>query len=111
MLKSAWNVNGIKESEVYKMKAKVRRKMLKTIKADWVNLCIYGLEPFWVSLKTVPNFAKYRVLRKWLFLKATFAKHLISRSGVRSSHAPIYLLFSDCGGVAWANGAQLAECG
>ena len=64
-----------------------------------------------VSLKAVSNFAKYCVLRKWLFLKATFAKHLISRSGVRSSHAPIYLLFSDCGGVAWANGAQLAECG
>ena len=58
MLKSAWNVNGIKESEVYKMKAKVRRKMLKTIKADWVNLCMYGLEPVWVSLKDVSNFAK-----------------------------------------------------
>lgn len=43
---------------VIKMKAKVRRKMLKTIKADWVNLCIYGLEPFWVSLKAVSNFAK-----------------------------------------------------
>ena len=40
------------------MKAKVRRKMLKTIKADWVNLCIYGLEQFWVSLKVVSNFAK-----------------------------------------------------
>ena len=40
------------------MKAKVRRKMLKTIKADWVNLCIYGLEPFWVSLKVGSNCAK-----------------------------------------------------
>lgn len=41
-----------------KMKAKVRRKMMKTIKADWVNLCMYGLEPVWVSLKAVSNFAK-----------------------------------------------------
>ena len=49
--------NTIKKA-VIKMKAKVRRKMLKTIKADWVNLCIYGLEPFWVSSKVVSNFAK-----------------------------------------------------
>lgn len=40
------------------MKAKVRRKMLKTIKADWVNLCMYGLEPVWLSLKSASNFAK-----------------------------------------------------
>lgn len=32
------------------MKAKVRRKMLKTIKADWVNLVIYGLRPRWLKL-------------------------------------------------------------
>lgn len=49
------------------MKAKVRRKMLKTIKADWVNLCMYGLEPVWVSLKAISNFAKcykFRVRRR-----------------------------------------------
>lgn len=49
------------------MKAKVRRKMLKTIKADWVNLCMYGLEPVWVSLKKISNFAKcykFRVRRR-----------------------------------------------
>lgn len=40
------------------MKAKVHKKVLKTIKADWVNLCMYGLEPVWVSLKAVSNFAK-----------------------------------------------------
>ncbi len=40
------------------MRAKVRKKVLKTIKADWVNLCIYGLEPVWVSLKAIANFAK-----------------------------------------------------
>lgn len=40
------------------MRAKVRKKMLKTINADWVNLCMYGLEPFWVSLKKISNFAK-----------------------------------------------------
>ncbi len=50
-------VNTIKKA-VIKMKAKVRRKMLKTIKADWVNLCMYGLDPLWVSLKAISNFAK-----------------------------------------------------
>lgn len=50
-------VNTIKKA-VIKMKAKVRKKLLKTIKADWVNLCMYGLDPLWVSLKDVSNFAK-----------------------------------------------------
>ena len=48
------------------MKAKVRKKVFKTIKADWVNLCICGLEPVWVSLKAISYFAKcykFRVLR------------------------------------------------
>lgn len=40
------------------MKAKVRKKMFKSVRADWVNLCIYGLEPIWVSLKNISNFAK-----------------------------------------------------
>ncbi len=50
-------VNTIKKA-VIKMKAKVRKKLLKTIKADWVNLCMYGLDPLWVSLKAISNFAK-----------------------------------------------------
>lgn len=58
MQRNVWNVNVIKESEVLKMKAIVRKKMLKIIKADWVNLCMYGLEPVWVSLKAISNFAK-----------------------------------------------------
>ncbi|MDE6762976.1 MAG: hypothetical protein K2J73_04785 [Oscillospiraceae bacterium] len=43
-IQNARNVNGTKESEVYKMKVKVRKKVLKTINADWVNLCMYGLD-------------------------------------------------------------------
>ena len=40
------------------MRVRIKKKLQSEIRADWVNLCICGLEPVWVSLKAIANFAK-----------------------------------------------------
>lgn len=32
------------------MRVKIKKKLLSEIKADWVNLVIYGLRPRWLRL-------------------------------------------------------------
>ena len=40
------------------MRVRIKKKLQSEIMADWVNLGMYGLEPIWVPLKAISNFAK-----------------------------------------------------